>query len=111
MNKKDVKRQVKNGVKTFGKGCGYVLGTMGVAALSIMAAGIEAEAEKKEGESYKGLMTAIVNSDIDGYFQKRIIEAIATKDLTTKQQDSIIAICESDMDTYLKYRTIMNIVD
>lgn len=105
------KEKFVEGLKTAGTGFVCVLGAVAVGALSVMSAGIEAEKEEKYGESFKDVMTAITNSDISGYYQKKIIEVIVTKELTSRQMESIITICGTDMNYYDKYTTIMKIVE
>ena len=105
------REQFKNGAKTFGKGCLYAFGTIATVALSIAASSCEAEEKEKYGESFKDVMTALTNSNIPGYYQKEIIEAIVTKELTDRQMESIIAICDTDMAGYYKHETIMKIVE
>lgn len=102
---------VKNGALNFVKGLGAVVGVIGLAAISVVGEGVKIEEERKNSDNFKDVMTAIVSSDISSYYQKEIIQKIANKDLTQRQQESIIAICGAEMSGYYKYETILKIVE
>ena len=99
--------QFKEGAKTFGTGCLYLLGAAAIGALGIIGAGLENAGKEKAGESFKDVMTALTNSNMSGYYQREIIEKIVSRELTQQQVEAIIAICETNMSDYCKYDTIM----
>lgn len=103
--------EIKNGAMNFLKGLGAVAGVVGLGIITVIGDGCRIEEEKKNSDNFKDVMTAIVTSDISSYYQKEIIKSIANKNLTQRQQESIIAICGSEMSGYYKYETILKIVE
>lgn len=104
-------KEIKNGAINFVKGLGAVVGVLALGAVCVVGDACAMEEEKKSSDDFKDVMTAIVTSDIGSYYQKDIIQKIANKKLTQRQQESIIAICGSEMIDYYKYETILKIVE
>lgn len=105
------KKQFTEGAKTVGKGLLYGTSIIALGILTAMGSAYEVEQDKKDSESFMTVMNAITKSGMSDYYQKKVIEAIANKQLTEQQRVSTISICEGNMDEYYKYKTIMNIID
>ena len=102
---------VKDIVKGIGKGLLTCAGIVTLGALSVMTTAIEQEQKEAYGENFKEVMGAINNSNMTGYQQKSLIEKLVTIDLTTDQVSMIKTICETDMNGYDKFTTIVKIIE